>query len=382
VSRLSQLGNNLYRGDISFNIVGNQRRWYAASAVLLIIALGALGFRGLNFGVEFTGGSVFTVPSETCTVETARTAVSDAGVTTEEPIVTEVKGSSGRDLRVQTVSLGPERSATVAESLASACDTPLDDVSTTVIGPSWGQSITKKALTGLVVFLAAIVLYLSVAFEWRMAIAALVALAHDVFITVGIYSLVGFEVTPASVIGVLTILGYSLYDTVVVFDKVKENTRGLTAGSRMTYSDAANLAVNQTLVRSINTSIVGLLPVAALLFVGAYVLGAGTLKDLALALFVGIAVGTYSSVFIATPVLADLKEREPAMKALNARVTARRASRGVEADLGARGSSEAVAATSAAAGGSGSSGAAPSQRNQPKRRPSSKRRSGGSGSKR
>jgi preprotein translocase subunit SecF len=381
VSRLSQLGNNLYRGDISFNIVGNQRRWYAASAVLLIIALGALGFRGLNFGVEFTGGSVFTVPSETCTVETARMAVSDAGVTTEEPIITEVKGSSGRDIRVQTVSLGAERSATVAESLASACDTPLDDVSTTVIGPSWGQSITKKALTGLVVFLAAIVLYLSVAFEWRMAIAALVALAHDVFITVGIYALVGFEVTPASVIGVLTILGYSLYDTVVVFDKVKENTRGLTAGSRMTYSDAANLAVNQTLVRSINTSIVGLLPVAALLFVGAYVLGAGTLKDLALALFVGIAVGTYSSVFIATPVLADLKEREPAMKALNARVTARRASRGVAADPGAADASVAAAAA-VATEGSGSTGNAPAQRNQPKRRPSSKRRSGGSGSKR
>ena len=379
MSKLSQLGNNLYRGDISFNIVANQRRWYAASAVLLVIALASLGFRGLNFGVEFTGGSVFTVPSETCTVETARTAVADAGVTTEIPIITEVNGASGRDIRVQTVSLGNERSATVAESLATACDTPLDDVSVTVIGPSWGQSITKKALTGLVVFLALVVLYLSVAFEWRMAIAALVALAHDVIITIGIYSLVGFEVTPASVIGVLTILGYSLYDTVVVFDKVKENTRGLTAGSRMTYSEAANLAVNQTLVRSINTSIVGLLPVAALLFVGAYVLGAGTLKDLALALFVGIAVGTYSSVFIATPVLADLKEREPTMKALHARVTARRASRG-DGSGSAAGSQDADGSS----GGAVSVGATPKgtsaargPRNQPKRRAPAKRRSGG-----
>ncbi|MFZ0323043.1 MAG: protein translocase subunit SecF, partial [Actinomycetes bacterium] len=231
-------------------------------------------------------------------------------------------------------------------------------------------------------------LYLSVAFEWRMAIAALVALIHDVVITIGIYSLVGFEVTPASVIGVLTILGYSLYDTVVVFDKVKENTRGLTSGSRMTYSEAANLAVNQTLVRSINTSIVGLLPVAALLFVGAYILGAGTLKDLALALFVGIAVGTYSSVFIATPVLADLKEREPTMKALNARVTARRASRGdttgstqpTSPTPSADPDATDVPVAAQAAPTTPASGAASTQRgprNQPKRRPSSKRRSGG-----
>jgi preprotein translocase subunit SecF len=217
----------------------------------------------------------------------------------------------------------------VTEALAEACGVAAsEEISAQVIGPSWGEQITQKALTGLVVFLIAIVIYLSVMFEWRMAVGALVALFHDVFITVGIYALIGFEVTPATVIGVLTILGYSLYDTVVVFDKVKENTKGLAGGSRMTYSEAANLAVNQTLVRSINTSIVGLLPVAALLFVGAYVLGAGTLKDLALALFVGIAVGTYSSILIATPVVAQLKEREPAMQALSKRVAARRVSRG------------------------------------------------------
>ncbi|MFZ0325586.1 MAG: protein translocase subunit SecF, partial [Actinomycetes bacterium] len=159
MSRVSQLGNNLYRGDVSFNVVANQRRWYAISAILLVIAVGSLAIRGLNFGVEFTGGSVFTVPSETCSVETARTAVVDAGVTDVVPIVTEVTGSSGRDIRVQTVSLVPERSATVATSLSKACGTPLNDVSTTVIGPSWGQAITQKALTGLVVFLGCIVLY-------------------------------------------------------------------------------------------------------------------------------------------------------------------------------------------------------------------------------
>ena len=294
------------------------------------------------------------------------------------PIVTELNGSSGRQVRVQTVDLTPAETGAVSTALADACGVPLADVSTQVIGPSWGEQITKKALTGLVVFLVLIVFYLSITFEWRMAIAALVALFHDVFITVGIYSLSGFEVTPATVIGVLTILGYSLYDTVVVFDKVKENTRGVQATSRMTYSEAANLAVNQTLVRSINTSVVGLLPVASLLFVGAYVLGAGTLKDLALALFVGIAVGTYSSIFIATPVLAQLKEREPAMQALAKRVNARRsggreAAKGatVSGDDGKDGKDAETATSGAASGSSGSSGRGP--RNQPRRKPKSKR---------
>ena len=195
--------------------------------------------------------------------------------------------------------------------------------STQFIGPSWGKDISTKALRGPVFFLLGVVIFLSLYFEWKMAVAAMIALIHDLIITAGIYSLVGFEVTPATVIGFLTILGYSLYDTVVVFDKVRENTAGLAGGSRMTYSQAANLAVNQTLVRSINTSIIALLPVAALLFVGAVLLGAGPLKDLALALFVGVAVGAYSSIFIATPLLAQLKEREPAMQALAKRVAGR-----------------------------------------------------------
>ena len=377
MSRLNTFTSGLYRGDVSFDFVGRAKQWYILSAAMLVIALGSLAINGLTFGVEFSGGAVFSVPSDECEITTARDAVA-AEVPDGVPIVTELNGSSGRQVRVQTVDLTPAETGAVSTALADACGVPLADVSTQVIGPSWGEQITKKALTGLVVFLVLIVFYLSITFEWRMAIAALVALFHDVFITVGIYSLSGFEVTPATVIGVLTILGYSLYDTVVVFDKVKENTRGVQATSRMTYSEAANLAVNQTLVRSINTSVVGLLPVASLLFVGAYVLGAGTLKDLALALFVGIAVGTYSSIFIATPVLAQLKEREPAMQALAKRVNARRsggreAAKGatVSGDDGKEGKDAETAASGAASGSSGSSGRGP--RNQPRRKPKSKR---------
>jgi preprotein translocase subunit SecF len=371
MSRFTEFTSGLYRGDVSFDFVGRRKQWYILSAVLLVVALGSLGINGLKFGVEFSGGAVFTVPSEDCEVPDAREAAA-AEVSEGVPIVTELTGSAGRQIRVQTVDLTPAETGAVSTALAEACGVPLANVSTQVIGPSWGEQITQKALTGLAVFLVLIVFYLSITFEWRMAVAALVALFHDVFITVGIYSLVGFEVTPATVIGVLTILGYSLYDTVVVFDKVKENTRGVQATSRMTYSEAANLAVNQTLLRSINTSVVGLLPVASLLFVGAYVLGAGTLKDLALALFVGIAVGTYSSLFIATPVLAQLKEREPAMQALAKRVNARRSGgrEGVKVSGEAgEGGDGAAAQTGAASTTSATRG----PRNQPRRKPKSKR---------
>jgi preprotein translocase subunit SecF len=238
----------------------------------------------------------------------------------------------GESIRVTTEAVDTAESSKIRASLAQACGVQPDDVSAQVVGPTWGGEITQKALTALVVFLALLSIFMAIYFDWRMAVAALVALVHDVVITIGVYSVLQFEVTPATVIGVLTILGYSLYDTVVVFDKVKENTRGILGQSRQTYSQAANLAVNQTLVRSINTSIVALLPVAAILFVGAGVLGAGTLKDLSLALFVGMAAGTYSSIFIATPFLAQLMERNPQMKALAGRVQARGAgSRGAQA---------------------------------------------------
>jgi len=210
--------------------------------------------------------------------------------------------------------------------LASTFGVSVEAIDTQIIGPSWGKEITRKALYGLVGFLVVVVLYLAMTFEPKMAFAAIVAVVHDVFITVGIYALVGFDVTPATVIGFLTILGYSLYDTVVVFDRVRENTRSITSTSKMTYSQAANLAVNQTVVRSLNTTIVALIPVGSILFVGAGLLGAGTLKDLSLALFIGLATGAYSSIFIATPLLAALREREPAMQALAKRINARGAS--------------------------------------------------------
>jgi preprotein translocase subunit SecF len=320
MSRLGSLAHRLYSGEVSYDFVGKRRRWYAISAVFLVLALIGLFGRGLNLGIEFKGGSEFTVPNTTATVEEARAVVEGVGVA--DPIVTEIGSDK---LRIQTPALTLDESTKVTAALSKELGVPQGDIGVTLVGPSWGSEITKRALQGLVVFLVLVAVFLSAYFEWRLAIAALVALVHDLLITIGIYALTGFEVTPATVIGVLTILGFSLYDTVVVFDKVRENTRGITSSNRITYSEAANLALNQTLIRSINTSIVALLPVAAILVIGVGFLGAGTLKDLALALFIGTAAGTYSSIFIATPVACQLQERRPDMKALAARVASRRA---------------------------------------------------------
>jgi preprotein translocase subunit SecF len=315
---MATLGQKLYSGEVSYNIVGNRRRWYAISAVIVLVALVSLVIRGLSLGIEFTGGAEFQVPSASCSLDQARTAVEETGV--DPATVTQLGNDS---IRITTEAVDNATSLELRQALADACAVPGESVSVQLVGPSWGGEITEKAITALVVFLGLLSVFLAIYFDWRMAVAALVALVHDILITVGIYSVLQFEVTPATLIGILTILGYSLYDTVVVFDKVKENTRGVLGQSRQTYSQAANLAVNQTLVRSVNTSVVALLPVGAILFVGAGLLGAGTLKDLSLALFVGIAAGTYSSVFIATPLLAQLMERNPQMQALARRVQAR-----------------------------------------------------------
>ncbi|MGE5286911.1 MAG: protein translocase subunit SecF [Micromonosporaceae bacterium] len=320
MSRLGNIGGRLYRGDVSFDFVGRKRMFYLISGFVLLVSLVALLTRGLNYSVEFKGGSVFQFTKPGITVSEVR-AAAKAGGAPDDPIV---QALSNGKWRVQTLTLTTGQVTKVEDTIASRFGLdPANGVSVNLVGPSWGKDISQKALRGLIAFLIAMVLYLSFAFEWRMAVAAIISLFHDIVIAVGIYALIGFEVAPASVIGLLTILGYSLYDTVVVFDKVRENTAGLLGGARMTYSQAANLAVNQTLVRSINTSIVGLLPVAAILFVGAGLLGAGTLKDLALVLFVGMLVGTYSSICIATPILATLKEREPQYKALARRVAVR-----------------------------------------------------------
>ena len=341
MSKFGSLAHRLYSGEVSYDFVGRRRRWYAISGAIVLLALIGLFGRGLNLGIEFKGGSEFTIPNTTASVEQVRASVEKAGVT--DPIVTQVGQST---IRVQTPALTPDQSVQVTAQIAKDTGVKQGDIGVQLVGPSWGSEITKRALQGLIVFLILVAIFLSAYFEWRLAIAALVALIHDLVITIGIYALTGFEVTPATVIGVLTILGFSLYDTVVVFDKVRENTRGITSGNRATYSEAANLALNQTLVRSINTSVVALLPVTAILVIGVGFLGAGTLKDLALALFIGTAAGTYSSIFIATPVACQLQERRPEMKALATRVAARRSgadSRGKSSRKAAGGATTATA---------------------------------------
>ena len=311
------LATRLYRGEIAYDFMTKRKRWYAISAVLILISLVSILVRGFTFGIDFKGGAEFDFPARNATVTEARAVLDGTGIDVEK--VQQVSGSSTQ-IRLQTKPLEEAQVQTVTNRLTSRFDLKPTDINTTTVGSSWGSSVTNKAVQGLVVFLIAVIIYISLRFEPKMAAAAIIALLHDLFITAGIYSLVGFEVTPATVIAVLTILGFSLYDTVVVFDKVRENTEGLEAAAKQTYTQATNNAVNQTLMRSINTSLIALLPVASLLFIGAGALGAETLKDLALAQLVGLAAGAYSSIFIAAPLLVDLKEREPRMKALAAKV--------------------------------------------------------------
>ena len=319
MAKISGLGGRLYRGETSVDFIGKRKIWYSISGLLILASAVTLFTQGLHLGIEFKGGSSFTVTSANASVQTAETALSDAGITSQ----TIIQKVGNDKIRIQTDALTAAEQNAVESSLSSKFNVTVDSIDSQIIGPSWGEEITRKALYGLFGFLIVVMLYLAMAFVSKMAIAAIISVVHDVFITVGIYALVGFEVTPATVIGFLTILGYSLYDTVVVFDKVRENTKGIAASGKSTYSQAANLAVNQTLVRSFNTSLIALLPVGSILFVGAGLLGAGTLKDLSLALFIGLATGTYSSIFIATPILAVLREREPAMQALAKRVGSR-----------------------------------------------------------
>jgi preprotein translocase subunit SecF len=321
---LGGLGGRLYRGEVSVEFVARKRLWYSISGAILAVSVIAVVVFGLNFSVDFKGGSVYQFAAGSSTISQVRQTVSTSGGG-QDAIVQKITplGGGAPKWQVQTRPLTVKQQDSVVSALSKRFGVPQNEISQTSIGASWGSQISKKAAEALIAFIVVIVIYLSIAFEWKMAVAALIALAHDIVITVGVYALAHFEVSPASVIGLLTILGYSLYDTVVVFDKVRENTAGLLASSRSTYSQAANQALNQTLVRSINTSLIALLPVASILFVGAGFLGAGELKDLALVLFVGMLSGTYSSICIATPVLADLKEREPQYKALAKRVQLR-----------------------------------------------------------
>ncbi|SDL68313.1 protein translocase subunit SecF [Nonomuraea jiangxiensis] len=326
------LGRRLYRGEIDVDFVGKWKLWYSLSGFLLIISLAGLLINGLNLGVEFRGGTVFTFKSEQASVEQVRQTVLDGGV---HQAIVQSAGTNG--WRVTTESLPENTREQLQSQIAQDYKTPVGQVSVQAIGPSWGGEVSQKAWIGLAVFMVAIILYLSMAFEPKMALAAIVALIHDLVITAGIYAWSGFEVTPATLLGFLTILGYSLYDAVVVFDMIKEVTAKLGHTSKQTYSMAANNALNHTLIRSLNTSLVAILPVAAILFIGTTLLGAGTLKDLSLALFVGMIVGTYSSLCVATPLLVTLKEREPKYQAIARRLASTGGGKGSKSAAVAKG---------------------------------------------
>jgi preprotein translocase subunit SecF len=317
----------LYRGETSFDFIGRRRIWFAISAFIIIIGIISLATRGLNLGIDFKGGTSWDVPSASLSVDQARNAVSPLGL---GAATIEVLGSgSHRTVEVQ-YNIGNLSQAAktakinqVSAALARAGQVKASSVSYQDVGPTWGGDVTTKAIRALIVFLVAIALYITFRFEWRMALAALVAVAHDVLLTAGIYSLSGFQVTPDTVVAFLTVLGYSLYDTIVVFDRVRDNTRGLATTGRVTVSDTINLSMNQTLARSINTSLVAVLPILSVLVIGAQVLGATTLQDFGLALFIGLTSGAYSSIFIASPLLAMLKEREPKYANIRRRVESR-----------------------------------------------------------
>ncbi|MEY3935500.1 MAG: preprotein translocase subunit SecF [Actinomycetota bacterium] len=262
MAKFSGLGGRLYRGETSVDFIGKRKIWYSISGLLILASALTLFTQGLHLGIEFKGGSSFTITSANASVQTAETALREAGITSQ----TIIQKVGNDKIRIQTDALSSAEQNAVESSLSSKFNVTVDSIDSQIIGPSWGEEITRKALYGLFGFLIVVMLYLAMAFESKMAIAAIISVVHDVFITVGIYALVGFEVTPATVIGFLTILGYSLYDTVVVFDKVRENTKGIAASGKSTYSQAANLAVNQTLVRSFNTSLIALLPVGSILF--------------------------------------------------------------------------------------------------------------------
>lgn len=330
---LRDIAGRLYRGEVGLDVVGKRKIWYTVAGVILLVAIVSILVRPFNLGIEFRGGNAFSVPQSVGTLEEARGAVEEAaGVEVKSA---QAIGGENPTYLIKTDQLDEDAQVAAREAqeikteVAQRFGIATDQISDSAVSGAWGRSITQQALIGTVVFLVLVVLYLSAVFrEWKMAVAALAALAQNLVLTAAIYLLVGFEVTPSTIIGFLTILGFALYDVVVVFDKVRENTRGITGNPNRTYGEAANLAVNQTLMRSINTAIVALLPVGGLLFIGAGLLGAGTLKDLGLVLFVGMLAAVYSSIFLATPVLVDLKEAEPKFKLHKQRVLQRRAGGG------------------------------------------------------
>jgi preprotein translocase subunit SecF len=309
--------SRLFRGETSFDFAGRWRRWLAVSGVVIIVGLVSLGTRGLNFSIEFKGGTTWNVyVANSVSVSDARSAI-DAAVPGMGQATVQTLTSIQNHQREIQVQAGNNLAKTgdqldkVTTALEKFAVPGTGGVTEQHIGPSWGSDITDKAIEAVIIFLVVVTLYIWLRFEGKMAVAALTALVHDLVVTAGIYSLSGFQVSPDTVIAFLTVLGYSLYDTIVVFDRVQENTRGLASTNRMTYSDTVNLSMNQVLARSLNTSLVAILPILSILVIGAWILGATALEDFGLALFIGLTTGAYSSIFIASPLLALMKEREP-----------------------------------------------------------------------
>jgi preprotein translocase subunit SecF len=314
---MSTLGR-MYRGETDFDFIAQRKRWFTVSAVLLTLSILSLLIRGLDLSIDFTGGTLVEAPNESgLDVADYRDALSEIG---QEGARVQLTGEATRVL-ISTEELDAGEQDELVAVVAVTASVTSDETNVDAVGATFGSEITRRALWALGIFLGVIALFISWRFEWKMALAALAALFHDLIITAGIYSIVGFEVTPATVIAILTILGYSLYDTVVVFDKITENVHELQG--RNTFTEIANLSMNQVLMRSINTSLTSLLPIGSLLFVGSYLLGAATLREFALALFIGVAAGTYSSIFVATPLLAMWKEQEPEWQRMQRRAARR-----------------------------------------------------------
>jgi preprotein translocase subunit SecF len=329
--------HRLYVGTGAFDIVGKRKYWYAFFGLLIVLCIGAIGIKGFNLGIEFEGGTQIQMPAQSPSGEISPDRAKEVFADTLDESASEAQTVGVGDaatVQIRSNTLDADEVARVKQALFEQLQ-PLgvngqpsvQAISDSAVSSSWGGQVSEQALIALIVFLVLVTVFLAIYFERWMAVSALVALLHDIVVTAGLYALIGFEVTPATVIGLLTILGFSLYDTVVVFDKVKENTRGLLGLTRRTYPEAANLALNQTLMRSINTSVIALLPVLGLMVVGYILLGAGTLQDLALVQLIGMIAGVLSSVLLATPMLVDLKMRDPKYRQQAERVRARRANR-------------------------------------------------------
>jgi preprotein translocase subunit SecF len=354
-----------FRGQRQFHmdIVGRRRIWFAISGVVILISLGALIFGRLNLGIDFQGGALLAYTNDSgSSVEEIRTVLAEEG---HPEAIVQLTGEG--DVRVRTESLGSDRTE-LLEALADQAGIVPSDISIQDVGPRWGEQISAKAIQGLVIFLIAVSIYISFRFEWKMAVGALVALLHDVIVTAGVYALVGLEVTPETVIAILTILGYSLYDTVVIFDKIRENTESLSLVARETYAGTVNLSLNQVFMRSINTTLVALLPVGSLM-----IFGGETLQSFAFALFIGMLTGAYSSIFVAAPLVAVLREREPKMTEIRERAQRREARPGLAAVPPARQGDQERELVRATAPRSGTP-SRPAQARRKKKVPRSKRR--------